>query len=131
MLAAAKWSVAHAMHSSAALRAGRLAAWPALLALISSRALPCPCHLSVRCTLQNMQLNMLCSMPSALAQEEWSKAAHALAGIDLDSGMRLLDAGDSACMNHALLSVSQPRGCMPAMHVFPGCAVWASVTACK
>ena len=27
------------------------------------------------------------------AQEEWSKAAHALAGIDLDSGMRLLDAG--------------------------------------
>lgn len=26
------------------------------------------------------------------AQEEWSKAAHALAGIDLDSGMRLLDA---------------------------------------
>lgn len=28
-------------------------------------------------------------------QEEWSKAAHALAGIDLDSGMRLLDAGDS------------------------------------
>jgi COP9 signalosome complex subunit 4 len=27
------------------------------------------------------------------AQEEWSKAARALAGIDLDSGMRLLDAG--------------------------------------
>lgn len=27
------------------------------------------------------------------AREEWSKAAHALAGIDLDSGMRLLDAG--------------------------------------
>lgn len=26
-------------------------------------------------------------------QEEWSKAAAALAGIDLDSGMRLLDAG--------------------------------------
>jgi COP9 signalosome complex subunit 4 len=26
-------------------------------------------------------------------QEEWSKAAQALAGIDLDSGMRLLDAG--------------------------------------
>ncbi|PRW20786.1 COP9 signalosome complex subunit 4 [Chlorella sorokiniana] len=26
------------------------------------------------------------------SQEEWSKAAHALAGIDLDSGMRLLDA---------------------------------------
>lgn len=26
-------------------------------------------------------------------QEEWSKAAHALAGIDLDSGMRLLDGG--------------------------------------
>lgn len=26
------------------------------------------------------------------AQEEWSKAAHALSGIDLDSGMRLLDA---------------------------------------
>lgn len=31
--------------------------------------------------------------PAGLAQEEWSKAAHALAGIDLDSGMRLLDAG--------------------------------------
>ena len=26
-------------------------------------------------------------------REEWSKAAQALAGIDLDSGMRLLDAG--------------------------------------
>ena len=28
-------------------------------------------------------------------REEWSKAAQALAGIDLDSGMRLLDAGGS------------------------------------
>lgn len=32
------------------------------------------------------------SSPPTQAAEEWSKAAAALAGIDLDSGMRLLDA---------------------------------------
>jgi hypothetical protein len=31
-------------------------------------------------------------------QEEWSKAAQALAGIDLDSGMRLLDAGGAGML---------------------------------
>jgi COP9 signalosome complex subunit 4 len=35
------------------------------------------------------------------AAEEWSKAAQALAGIDLDSGMRLLDAGGLACLSLA------------------------------
>ncbi len=51
-----------------------------------------------------MHINLLFSMPSALTQEEWSKAAHALAGIDLDSGMRLLDAGDRVCLNHEVLT---------------------------
>ena len=40
---------------------------------------------------------------AGLAQEEWSKAAHALAGIDLDSGMRLLDAGGQQGVGNVVL----------------------------
>ena len=66
-------------------------------------ATPCPCPLCCstlekvqpRAVSYEEQVSAIREQLAALyeGQEEWSKAAQALAGIDLDSGMRLLDAG--------------------------------------
>jgi hypothetical protein len=53
-------------------------------------------------------------------QEEWSKAAHALAGIDLDSGMRLLDAG-APCSGAPLAAFSNIRSLSQASRAVPAC----------